>query len=155
MFIAILVPSFLGWVFFRQIAFALHHKHSTLERYAKIYARVALLWGPLQFGWFNGLNQNHSGYVAYTSKPPIESHWIKGGGGYLRGVDSVLVRTYPEKLMYIPHHHYGVGYKFSLGNPIGKYIYNLLGGWWVTYVMSFVDVLILGAICSVIAKFSL
>ena len=154
MFLYIFISSLIGWAFFRFVEYLLGKKHPHLKRYARAYARAAVLWGPLQLGWFYGLGQNYSGYVADTSKPSISSHW-SDGGGYVRGVDSVLVYTYQEKLINIPHHHYGIGYKFSLGNPVGEYIYNLFGGWWVTYVMSLLDVLILGSIFSVLLKVGL
>ncbi|MBT2558665.1 hypothetical protein J7E24_12780 [Hymenobacter sp. ISL-91] len=124
-------------LFFRFIGLCLGDPKQ--ERYAKIFALVALLWGPLQYSWDNGLSQNHSYYVVDTSKPPI--------GRYANGA-----LKHPSKFIDRPSYHYGVGYKFSLGNPVAKFIYDLFGGYGVTYVMSFVDVLILGSICSYIAS---
>ena len=146
-----LILSLVGWALFRFAGFWLRDPFPSLVRYARIYARAAILWGPLQLGWFYGLGQNHSGYVADTSKPPISSRW-SDGVGYVRGVDSVLVHTYPEKLIYTPNYHYGVGYKFSLGNPMAKFLYDLFGGWRVTYVMSFVDVVLVGTLCCALVR---
>lgn len=146
------MPSLIGWGLFRLIGLWLSDTLPYFARCARIYARAAILWGPLQLGWFYGLSQNYSSYVADTSKPPISSRWSKGDG-YVKGSDSVLVYTYPEKLIYTPTYHYGVGYKFSLGNPIAKFLYDLFGGWWVTYFMSFVDVVIIGTLCCVFVRF--
>lgn len=152
MVLYVFIPSLVGWALFQVAGRWLRDTYPSLARYARIYARAALLWGPLQLGWFLGLGQNHSGYVADTSKPPISSHW-SDGGGYVRGGDSVLVHTYPEKLIGTPNYHYGAGYKFSLGNPVAQYLYDLFGGWWVTYVMSFVDVVIIGTLCCALVRF--
>ena len=139
MIIFIFIPSILGLLFFRFIGLCLGDPKQV--HYAKIFALVALLWGPLQLGWYYGLSHDYSYYVADTSKPPI--------GRYSDGA-----LKHAEKHIYRPAYHYGVGYKFSRGNPVAKFIYELFGGWWVTYVMSFVDVLILGSICSTIVHYS-
>jgi hypothetical protein len=133
MIVWLIIPSILGLLFFRFIGLCLGDPKQ--ERYAKIFALVALLRGPLQQSWYNGLSHDYSYYVIDTSKPPI--------GRYTDGA-----LKYAKKHIERPAYHYGVGYKFSLGNPVAKFIYGLFGGYGVTFVMSFVDVLILGTICS-------
>lgn len=134
----IFIPSILGWLVFRFIGVCLGHPDQA--RYAKIFAVAALLWGPLLHGWYNGLSKDYSYWVRDTSKPPI--------GRYANGKPQ-----YPYKLIDVPRYHYGVGYKFNLGNPIAKFIYNKLGPG-IFFVMSFVDVLIIGTICSIFSYYS-
>jgi hypothetical protein len=129
----IFIPSVLGWLFFRFIGLCLGDP--VQARYAKIFALAALLWGPLQLGWYSSLAKNHSYWVKDTSKPPI--------GRYANGMP-----IHPSKFIEVPRYHYGIGYKFNLGNPIAKFIYDKLSWLGTMVVMSFVDVLILGSICS-------
>lgn len=129
----IFIPSVLGWLFFRFIGLCLGDPAQA--RYAKIFAVVALLWGPLQLGWYYSLAKNYSYWAIDTSKPPI--------GRYADGT-----LKHPEKFVEVPSYHYGVGYKFNLANPIAKFIHDRLGWLGTMVIMSFVDVLILGSICS-------
>jgi hypothetical protein len=136
----IFYPSLVAWLFFRVLGKVLGSVERTkhFKPYAKLYAWAAVFWGPLMLGWYYGLNQNYSYYVPDTSKPPIGRYASTGAC------------MYPEKYVYHPRFHYGIGYEFNLGNPVAKYIHDLLGDLGVICLMSFVDVLILGTIFSAI-----
>lgn len=97
MILYIFIPSVLGWLFFRFIGLCLGDPNQA--RYARIFAVVALLWGPLQLRWYYSLEKSHSYWVKDRSKPPI--------GRYANGK-----LQYPEKFIEKPSSHYGVGYRF-------------------------------------------
>jgi hypothetical protein len=135
----ILLPSIFGVLVFRVIRSWFDDKATHLKQYANAFAFAAVFWGPLQVGWVYGITKDRDYYVDDRSQPPPKFPPYRG-----------YVYHYPQKLVEVPKYHYGVGYKFSLSNPVAKFMYDQLGGIRLTYVMSFVDVLIIGCIFSAI-----
>ncbi|GAB2940354.1 hypothetical protein GCM10027048_00820 [Hymenobacter coalescens] len=133
----ILLPSIVGVMLFRAIGRWLNAERPRLKQYANAFTLAAVLWGPLQALWVYNLGQSRDYYIDDRSQPPIRYSRYRG-------------YVYPQKLVKVPKYHCGVGYKFSLGNPLAKFLYDQLGGLRLTYIMSAVDVLILGCLFSAV-----